>query len=785
MNLSKVVRLLLLLCILLGGAAIVWSILSRRQGGVVLPEVAILSPDISRQTTQFKYAEHKRGKTVFTVDAETSTQTVSQVHTLQNVTFTYYDEGEEPSDVISAQEAVYYLLEKQIEFSGNATIRLADGTEVFSDQVRADLVQESAVIQRSFRFKKGKIEGDGEFLIYHFPRRELQVEKGLHLRTDSESGPIEGEASQAVYMLSEGKITLMGKARISGGGTDLKADQMIVFLTPENRIQKILSSGRAHLESADSKSLSGHQINVFFNPTAGRFDSIEVLSQQPRTAERAVYSEQGPGRNYFLEANQIIVFPNRAENLQGLFLEKFTAQGEVRFHSPTLGIEESGSNQMEGQFFENGEHLRQLDLRGQVSITRRPDSQAWTEEKLHSEALSLRFGPTQEIEQARATGNVDLRLDSPQGYRQLSARESVDVSYLEGAPQRIVSKGDSRMERVSPDQKVVLKAPLIDIRYRQGLLDNMMAQGGVTLELNDKGKTRYTSSQRLEVSYQDQKMERAIQSGHFHFWEGTPATIDVQSDQAVYDPESQRVTMTGRSPILKLMGTNGGADASSMETMAERFEVDPQTGEVSAAGQVRSFLRAEDGPIVITAGRMQADPETGWINYFSNPRIVQQSNSITGKTIRYNHREQQLVVEETVESFLIQESPAGEKVYKVEADRLLYKRADLRARYEGNVRVSTEDLIVAAPFVDFVFAAADQNQLQEIVAWGGVEITQGDRNAHGDQAVHYPIEEKVVLTGDPAQVVESNKDTVTGRQLTFFIGDERLLIENPSAHETP
>ncbi|MCH8884484.1 MAG: hypothetical protein IIA41_13435 [SAR324 cluster bacterium] len=193
--------------------------------------------------------------------------------------------------------------------------------------------------------------------------------------------------------------------------------------------------------------------------------------------------------------------------------------------------------------------------------------------------------------------------------------------------------------------------------------------------------------------------------------------------------------MTGESPTLKFMGTNGGADASPMETVAERLEVDPQTGEVSAAGRVRSFLREEDGPIVITAGRMHADPETGWIHYFSNPRIVQQSNSITGNTIRYNHREQQLVVEETVESFLIQESPVEEKVYKVEADRLLYKRADLRARYEGNVRVSTEDLIVAAPFVDFVFAAADQNQLQEIVAWGGVEITQGDRNAHGDQAV--------------------------------------------------
>ena len=177
MNLSKVFRLLLLSCILIGGAAIVWSFLSRRQEGIVLPDVPILAPDISRQTTQFEYAEHKSGKTVFTVYAETSTQTVSQVHTLQNVTFTYYDEDEEPSDVISAQEAVYRIPEKQIEFSGDSTIQLADGTEVFSDELRADLVAESAVIQRSFRFKKGNIEGSGESLTYSFPRRELQVDK--------------------------------------------------------------------------------------------------------------------------------------------------------------------------------------------------------------------------------------------------------------------------------------------------------------------------------------------------------------------------------------------------------------------------------------------------------------------------------------------------------------------------------------------------------------------------------------------------------------------------------
>ncbi len=224
---------------------------------------------------------------------------------------------------------------------------------------------------------------------------------------------------------------------------------------------------------------------------------------------------------------------------------------------------------------------------------------------------------------------------------------------------------------------------------------------------------------------------------------------------------------------------------SPVETTAQRLELDRRTGEITALGRVRSLFPEEDGSTIITSGAMQADPETGWITYSANPRITQQYNSIPGKIVRYNHRDQQLVVEEEVRSSLLEGNQEDGKKYTVQADRLLYKRADLRARYEGKVRVKTDDLMVDAPFVEFVFLTADPDQLQEIVAWGGVQITGKDREAQGHRAVHYPSQEKVVLTGDPAQVTETLRGKVTGRQLTFFTGDDRLLIEDPSTPEKP
>ena len=35
------------------------------------------------------------------------------------------------------------------------------------------------------------------------------------------------------------------------------------------------------------------------------------------------------------------------------------------------------------------------------------------------------------------------------------------------------------------------------------------------------------------------------------------------------------------------------------------------------------------------------------------------------------------------------------------------------------------------------------------------------------------------MTGDPARVFESGEGKASGRTLTFFIGDERLLVEGP------
>ena len=134
------------------------------------------------------------------------------------------------------------------------------------------------------------------------------------------------------------------------------------------------------------------------------------------------------------------------------------------------------------------------------------------------------------------------------------------------------------------------------------------------------------------------------------------------------------------------------------------------------------------------------------------------------------------MAEDEVESVFSGENNVGE--YRVTANHLLYQNEDRRAFYEGQVEVSMQDFMVMAPLVEFISELENSSEkLKEVIAWGGVRITGESREAEGERAVHFVSQEKVIITGNPAWVIEPGQGKISGRKLTFFTGDERFLVE--------
>jgi hypothetical protein len=64
-----------------------------------------------------------------------------------------------------------------------------------------------------------------------------------------------------------------------------------------------------------------------------------------------------------------------------------------------------------------------------------------------------------------------------------------------------------------------------------------------------------------------------------------------------------------------------------------------------------------------------------------------------------------------------------------------------------------------------------------MVAQDNVVIQQANRRADGQSLVYTVADDKFVLTGGPPSIFDAEQGKITGVSLTFFRGDDRVLVE--------
>lgn len=734
MRLVKLLRGVLIVVIAVGGVAIVWNLMSRHEPTEMVPSIQILDPQVSRHSTEFEYSERKRGRVVFKVYADVSTETINGLHQLKDVELIHYDQLGQPVDTISGQEAIYRKKAKLVEFFGNVQVGLADGTRIFSKRVNADLGREVMTIEDEFLFEKRKLRGKGNSMFYDIPKQEIEIVEGMEVEYLSDVSDIRVKGRKAIYKLDLQAIEFTGKAEMSDSKSRLDSEQITVFMGEDGLAQKMLSEGHSQLNLSSSRTFSGRNINIFFKAGSDNVRYFEILGEEfDESAQRASYVEYLNGVKRNVDADSIVVYPLARSKKSQVSLREFVAQGNVRMVFPDLGV--GRSQKMEVLFFEDGQRFRQINLQGEVEVVNQIDG---VEQKVFCTRLHVQLHPDQSLGNIKALGNVKVRMEDLVKTRSLSAKDWIEVE------------------------------------YDKGLLEYIVAEGDVVLDSQEEGKVESMASEHLKVLYEEGLMEKAIQSGNFRFLRSDPIKIALESERAVFSPKTEMIEITGKdAPVLKIGGSEG-----LCETIADKFSLNQETGHIWAFGNVKSLLHGKGEPTVITSERMQVVPESGWIEYLSNPRMVYNSNFVTGKTIKYNPQERKLVAEDEVESIFSGEDEDGMGKYRVTANHLLYQNEERRALYEGQVEVNMQDFMVIAPSVEFISELNNSSErLKEVIAWGGVRITGESREAEGERAVHFVSQGKVIMTGDPAWVVEPGQGKISGRTLTFFTGDERFLVE--------
>lgn len=745
---SRSFRLALVLLLLGGAVAIAVNYISRWSPPPKGKRADLLAPQQSRSLTNAVYQERKSGRLTFEVRADWSSETAKNEISLRNVALTRFDEQGKSSNLVAGKEAVYDQDAKQIKFSRDVHLKLADGTDVYSNSIAADLAREVVNISETFRFQRGDAAGTGQALEYRIQSKEVEINGQFHLSLPLEEGSAEIQANKALHNLNTHFVDLDGAATIAGAGNRLSADHIKVEMTEQNKVQKMNASGHGQLEIGLGRAFTGEQIDMLFDPAARMLTRLEVAGTG--TDGKAVYQEQTTAGENHLEASRIIAVPQQEG--KDTVLKDFSADGAVKFRSQPMKITEAHAEHLVGFMAAGGKDLEKVHLTGTVSVVRQWDEKPQNrqvKERLTSEELELRFKPGQMMDEAFALRHVELRQTAASLDRDLTAADSLHSFYRDGQLDRIESRGNSKLVETDAAGQRTVSAPSMDAFYADGRVSRVTAGPGVTLTTQEKGIKRTSTSQTAEALYTAGQLAQVIQRGDVRIHdEQEKSKLDLRAGMSSYDAKTGALTLSGDTPFLHYWNSSDGTGAGQeTETTARQIQLFRQTDQIKAEGSVRTVLSQNGDLIVVDAGRMEGDRKSGWAVYSDSPRITQKAGSVTGRVVRYNSQDQTVQVDEDVVSDMADQQ--GKK-YRVTSQHLVYDRQSGRARYEGLVEVTSTDMNLKAPFVELIFKGEKRNQISEVQAWGGVDVVQGDRKAKGPRAVYYPETQKVVMTTEAA-----------------------------------
>jgi lipopolysaccharide export system protein LptA len=143
-------------------------------------------------------------------------------------------------------------------------------------------------------------------------------------------------------------------------------------------------------------------------------------------------------------------------------------------------------------------------------------------------------------------------------------------------------------------------------------------------------------------------------------------------------------------------------------------------------------------------------------------------------------------------------------LWHVTAQSLVYSDRENHAHLEHDVLAVSQDQKMRAPIVDLYFTrganvaapgasvAADDGtrgaktasaptgpqQISKAIGNGGVTVEEGGRKAVAEHGVYTATDGKFVMTGGKPTIYDGTDGDTTGRQLTFFLADDTIIVDS-------
>jgi len=274
---------------------------------------------------------------------------------------------------------------------------------------------------------------------------------------------------------------------------------------------------------------------------------------------------------------------------------------------------------------------------------------------------------------------------------------------------------------------------------------------------------------------------RLEQSDHFRYEEGVRKGT---ANRAVLDASSDRITLEGAARLWDPTGS----------TSANRIVLDQKTGDLMAEGNVAStrapdlksnppVLMSQNEAVHGTASRMTARDKNRVLRYEGNAVLWQGGNRIEADRVEIDRLRRELAASGHVKTRFLEERRPGAPAFTViDAAEMVYEDGSRIAHYRGGVKLLRDNTEVRSKELRaHLLEAQSGSQLEKAVADGDVVVLHSSagrsRRATAEHAEYYAGEQRVVLSGGQPTLVDSARGSTSGRQLTWFAKDDRLLVE--------
>lgn len=588
-----------------------------------------------------------------------------------------------------------------------------------------------------YEFNGGRGHSTGAY--YDPAQRFFRMESGVFLERFGQNGhpAAQVRADGLVYYEDAQRIEFEGNVVVERGPETLKATRATVQLE-EGLARRIEASETEGLTRQEARTVqySSRQLDVMLNE-AQALQKVSAIGAAKLESRSATSRIEAWGDRIDLD------YEPRPESTESLLrMVHLRDQARVEEHPAATrggGMRRLQADWIELRMAENGSDLQALSTLTRGRLDLEPQTGVGKKEavrrRLEADRIQGLYGQGNHIEQLNATGNVEVE------------SSSIDDSGAAAPPLRTWSEHFEGSFDPETGQAQQMKQ-WADFRFQRG--DREGRAGEALFQ---------TASNEVELSVAAE------------VWDPTGT---VRADRILLDENTGDYT------------ARGGASSSFTEGRTEKSS-EKDSGGLFAAGQ----------PVFATAEEIASVGKTGLLTLGGEARLWQEQDRLEADRIQIDRASKILKADGHVVNYLTEQASAssgsrarpGSGLVRISSSSLDYNEQNKLMVYVGSAELRRTDLTVSSDRLEGYLSADNeagtQGRLKKAFAAGNVRIVENKssapRQGTGQEGEYYPNQSKVILTGEPAVVQDGSRGRTEGTQLTYYLDDDRLLVQGSEA----